>query len=240
MNTLFSRPAVRGKASILAVTIATLGLAGCDHLDRGAEHPAGQVLLTPAERHPILVSQEPHRMSVNVSRSSRGLDPGQRARIIDFVSRFHASDTGNSKLIIAVPSGAANEVAAMNAVADMRPLLNDIGVSESAISIEPYHADGQVNPPIRVAYNRYAADAPECGKWPENLGATSRNLNYANFGCASQRNMAAMIANPADLVGPRTMTPASAERRDKAYEKYIKDVRTDRTRTEHEWVTKSQ
>lgn len=237
MTTKLSRPAVRGKATILAVTLATLGLAGCDHLDRGAEHPAGQVLLSPAERHPILVSQEPHRMSVSVSRSSRGLDPGQRARIIDFVSKFHAADTGNAKLVISVPSGAANEVAAMNSVADMRPILNDIGVSESAISIEPYLADGSANPPIRISYTRYAADAPDCGKWTENLAESSRNLNYANFGCANQRNLAVMVANPADLIGPRTMTPAAADRRDQAYEKYIKDAPTSRGRTGQETVT---
>lgn len=240
MNTLLKTSAVRGKVSILAVALAGLALGGCDHLDRGAEHPAGQVLLSATERHPILVSQEPHRMTVRVPRGSRGLDPQQRAKIIDFVAKFHASDSGNSKLVIAVPSGAPNEVAAMNAVADMRPILNDIGVSESAISIEPYSADGDSQPPIRIAFNRYAADAPECGKWTENLAENSRNLNYGNFGCANQRNLAVMVSNPADLVGPRTMTPAAADRRDQVYEKYIKDVPTSRERTPQERVTKDQ
>lgn len=239
MTIKLSRPAVRGKASLVAAALVSLTLAGCDHLDRGAEHPAGQVLLTPAERHPILVSQEPHRMTVKVSRSARGLDPQQRAQLIDFVSKFHASDSGNSKLVIAVPSGASNEVAAMNAVADMRPILNDIGVSESAISIEPYHADGHSQPPIRIAYNRYAADAPDCGKWTENLATTTRNLPYGNLGCASQRNLAVMVANPADLVGPRTMTPASADRRDQIYDKYVKDAPTSRQRTGQEIVTRN-
>ncbi len=32
---------------------------------------------------------------------------------------------------------------------------------------------------------------------------TESNRNYANFGCATQNNLAQMIANPADLLGPR-------------------------------------
>jgi len=34
------------------------------------------------------------------------------------------------------------------------------------------------------------------------------NKSYYNFGCAYQRNMAAMVDNPADLVQPRPETPA--------------------------------
>ena len=59
------------------------------------------------------------------------------------------------------------------------------------------------------------------GAWPDNLASDRRNLPYANFGCASQRNLAVQVANPADLVGPRTMSPAAAERRDTVYEKYV-------------------
>ena len=43
-----------------------------------------------------------------------------------------------------------------------------------------------------------------------------------NFGCANQRNFAAQVANPADLIGPRAMTPAPGERRDVVWGKYVK------------------
>jgi pilus assembly protein CpaD len=41
-----------------------------------------------------------------------------------------------------------------------------------------------------------------------------------NLGCASQRNLAAMVANPSDLVQPRGETPAYAMRRTTVIEKY--------------------
>ena len=46
--------------------------------------------------------------------------PRRRAQVADFLERYRASDAGNSKLVIAVPSGSANEIAAMHAVGDMR------------------------------------------------------------------------------------------------------------------------
>jgi pilus assembly protein CpaD len=70
------------------------------------------------------------------------------------------------------------------------------------------------------------AEAGPCGLWPEDLGPSIHNpsyfdnKDYYNFGCAYQRNMAAMVANPSDLVQPRPETPAYAERRREGFEKY--------------------
>jgi len=45
-------------------------------------------------------------------------------------------------------------------------------------------------------------------------------------GCAYQRNMAAMVDNPADLVQPRPETPAYTARRTEGFEKYRKGTTT--------------
>jgi len=228
------------RATVLAAMSAAVALGGCDSMlgDRQEQFNAGQAFLKPQELHPIVVSQQPHKMQVRVARGAAGLVPAQRAAMIDFLSKYRAADAGNSKLIISVPSGSSNEVSAMNAVADMRPILADQGFSESAVSIEPYHADGDPQPPIRIAYLRYAAEAPTCGRWPSNVAETSRNLNYENFGCAQQKNLAAMVANPADLLGPRTMTPASADRRDTTWGKYVKGEPSGATRVSDERAMK--
>ena len=46
------------------------------------------------------------------------------------------------------------------------------------------------------------------------------NQPYWNLGCASQRNLAAMVDNPADLVQPRGETPAYTMRRTTVLDKY--------------------
>ena len=52
------------------------------------------------------------------------------------------------------------------------------------------------------------------------LADTTDNKHYANFGCATQNNLAAQIANPGDLIAPRGMTPIDAERRSNVIETY--------------------
>ncbi len=51
---------------------------------------------------------------------------------------------------------------------------------------------------------------------------TMQNKPFHNFGCATQRNLAAMIDNPADLEQPRPETPAYTPRRDVAFDRYRK------------------
>jgi pilus assembly protein CpaD len=240
MKNLPTYRSLPARTCLLLSAVATLGLAGCDSLtgERQEQFSAGQQLLTPAERHPIIVSQQLNKMSVKVARGAAGLTPPQRASVVDFLTRYRVADAGNSKLVISVPSGSANEVSAMNAVADLRPLLADQGFAESAVSIEPYHAEGDPQPPVRIAFLRYAAEGPTCGKWPSNVAETSRNVNYENFGCAQQKNLAAMVSNPADLLGPRTMTSASADRRDTTWGKYIKGESSVTKRDSDERVTK--
>ena len=71
---------------------------------------------------------------------------------------------------------------------------------------------------LRLHYPTVTADAGPCGLWPHDLGPTYdrehyENRQYYNFGCANQRNLAAMVDNPSDLVQPRgeiPPTPAAA------------------------------
>jgi len=61
--------------------------------------------------------------------------------------------------------------------------------------------------------------------WPHDLGPTYErehfeNRQYWNFGCAQQRNLAAMVENPADLVQPRSEVPPYNGRRTTVLDKY--------------------
>ena len=71
------------------------------------------------------------------------------------------------------------------------------------------------------------AEAGPCGLWPRDIGAgngayDSENWPYWNFGCAYQRNLAAIVENPEDLVQPRPESPPYAARRSTVLEKYGK------------------
>jgi pilus assembly protein CpaD len=223
------------KAALCASVLA-LGAGGCKHDGDGAE-VAGWTLVDPVERHPIIVSQEPEHFNISVAKGAGGLTPSQRAELLSFAGRSRASDAGNTKLIIAVPSGSANEVAAMRAVHEIRYLLDENGFPETSIMIEAYAGEGSASPPIKLSYMRYVAEGPECNKWTTNLAREPQNLPYPNLGCATQKNLAAMVANPADLLGPRSETARPAERRLVTWEKFVKGDTTGAKKSKDEQIS---
>jgi pilus assembly protein CpaD len=223
-------------AGLVAAALAAMTLAGCKTLEEPGAHTAGFTLVDPTQRHPIMVSQQPSTTSLSVPRGSQGLSPGQRAQVASFLQRYRSTDAGNSKLVIAVPSGSPNESAVVTAVADMRQMITDFGFPDNSVAIEPYHARRDANAPVRLSYLRYVAEAPECAQWPTNLADDRRNLPYPNFGCAQQHNLAAQIANPADLLGPRTMEPSDQERRAVVFDKYRQGHVTRTPRAEDETI----
>lgn len=225
------RPALR----IAAAALVALSLGACKHFENQTR-VAGWTLVDPTERHPILVSQQPETLTLRIGRGAEGLTPAQRSDIIAFAQASRATDAGNSRLVIAAPSGSANEVAAMHAVREVGDILADFGIAETDIAIEPYFAEGEGSPPLKVSFLRFVAEGPECGHWPTNLAFQPDNLPMPNLGCATQKNLASMVANPADLVAPRTSTSRPAERRLVTWEKFIKGEVTGAEKSEEEQV----
>lgn len=69
---------------------------------------------------------------------------------------------------------------------------------------------GEVQPgTIRVVASRAVAHVPGCPAWAETGAAPSTNTT-SNFGCGVNSNIAAMVADPNDLVLGQPGTPASS------------------------------
>lgn len=209
----------------LAVTAAAVLLAGC-RAGEDQSRVAGWSLVDPTQRHPIMVTQQPTSISLRVPRGASGLSPHQRGQVISFLEQYRGADSRNSRLVVEAPAGSPNEIASMQAVAEIRALVAEAGFGSSNINVEAVQAGGDAQAPVRLSYLRYVAEGPQCGHWPTDLGSTHANLVYPNLGCATQANLAAQVANPADLVRPRASTPSSAERGHVVWEKYIKGEST--------------
>ena len=76
-------------------------------------------------------------------------------------------------------------------------------------------ADGSV----MVYVERYTVTSPDCQRWSEASASNPNNAPGQPFGCASQGNLAAMVADPRDLVtGKRDgANPDTARKAVKAY-----------------------
>lgn len=175
------------------------------------------------QRHPITITEADQTLEIFIGSNRGELNATQRAQVLAFAQTWKHEATGG--VIIDLPVGTSNEHAAGEAMPMIRSILTATGVPSDGIAVRGYHPPGRDLATIRVTYPRIAAQAGPCGIWPTDIGP-SMNRDYFenwppwNAGCATQRNLAAMVDNPADLVQPRAETPAYTARRTKVLDDY--------------------
>ncbi|WP_235988582.1 CpaD family pilus assembly protein [Pseudorhizobium endolithicum] len=171
-------------------------------------------------RHPITIGEAEKVIDIPIAAGDHGLTTGQREVIAGFAQEYLRASEGIIR--IQTPQGALNSGAAAYAAGDIRRLLVRMGVPKNRILQTGFAADGYgASAPVRLSFVAITAQTAPCGEWPADMTLnTVENKNYYNFGCASQRNLAAQIANPNDLLGPRRMTPPDAEQRGQAMQRY--------------------
>ena len=178
-------------------------------------------------RHPIAITEANQSLVVFVGHGRAGLSASQRGDVIGLARTWVREGTG--AVVVDVPLDTPNARAAAATFGEIRSILMAGGVPSNGVVLQHYHpVDARTLAPIRLNYTRIAATAGPCGLWPEDLGPSlanpsySENKPYYNLGCATQRNLAAMVDNPSDLVQPRSETPAYTARRTEGFEKYRK------------------
>ncbi len=165
-----------------------------------------------ARRHPIMLSEEPEKFELPVGMNGPAVSPEIEQAVRNYVAEYQRNGTG--AITIQVPTASANEIAAASTGHAVHYALARAGVPHGQIKIAPYHVgDHSKVAALQLSYLRVKAVAPRCGIWPEVQPNRFDNAQYHNLGCAAQQNLAAMVANPADLVYPQPMTPANGKRR---------------------------
>jgi pilus assembly protein CpaD len=226
--------ALRMAGALIGVAVA---LGACTHTDDAvstASIPEDYQL-----RHPIAIEEANHSIVVFVGQGRGGLSADQRADVMGLASSWQHEATG--AITVDVPVDTPNARAAADSVREIQALLSAAGVPTRGLAMRRYHPeDPRQMAAIRLSYPKLKAVAGPCGLWPEDIGPSVNNKgyydnkSYYNFGCAYQRNMAAMVDNPSDLVQPRSETPPYTARRSEAFEKYRKGQPTTTTYPEAE------
>jgi pilus assembly protein CpaD len=202
-------------------------LAGCSMTKR---ETTASIPVDYRERHPIVVKEGERTVEVFVGQSRGGLSAVQRVEVLAFARAWRRDASGG--VIIELPSGTHNARAAADAMREIRSLLTAGGIPPHGVTVRPYHpGDPAKFATIRLSYAAIVAEAGPCGMWPQDVGPSwnrgyFENKPFWNLGCATQRNLAAMVDNPADLVQPRGDTPPSAGRRSAVLDKYRKGEAT--------------
>jgi pilus assembly protein CpaD len=213
-------------AGALAVLAVVLG--ACMHTD---DVVTASVPDDYRQRHPIAVQEADRSVVIFVGHARGGLSASQRADVMGLAETWLREGTG--AISADLPVDTPNARAAADSFREIQALLASAGVPPRGITVRHYHPqDPRQLATIRLNYPKISAIAGPCGLWPEDLGPSIKNKSYFenkpyyNFGCSYQRNMAAMVDNPSDLVQPRSETPAYTTRRTTAFEKYRKGAST--------------
>jgi pilus assembly protein CpaD len=208
--------------------LATVALAGCN---LAKEPLTGATSEDPGQSHPIVLAQAPAMLDLYPVGGH--IDSVGAGHIQAFVDRYRR--LGGGRMIVAAPAGAPYG----QAMADVRRDLAAAGL-RAVIAMGTYPAranEGYL--PIKMTFRALTAQvATPCGRWPSDIvsGSSTEGWNngpYPNFGCAYQTALAAEVADPRDLAGPREFEGSDSQMRMRA----ITNVRagTDPTTL---WATK--
>jgi pilus assembly protein CpaD len=199
----------------LAIALAA-SLAGCANRDSVT---VGSIPDDYRTTHPIVIAEKNQKIDLPVGAGDRGMTGAQRDALLGFLDGYDKSAAPT--LTIAAPVGSANQLAAQAASRDFARLAMAAGVKRNRIVMTAYQsAVPEASAPVRVAFVAVRAQTDKCGRWPEDLLQTSENKHYADFGCSYQNNLAAQMANPNDLLGPRKQSDIDAENRGAVIDKY--------------------
>lgn len=204
-------------ASLAAAFAAVLTAGSCASNDTRFESYSADA------NHPIIAAPAYRSIKLSFATPGAGLMPQEEARFESFVQAYLANGTGS--VSISVPHGPGSS----QAISYFGERLAKMGVPRSAILVgKRTLTDG--DPRVELGYIGYSARTAPCGAWSD-ASATASNLPMPNFGCATQQNVAAMVANPRDLIAPRPIGPSDATRRSVVMGKYESGQPTSASKT---------
>lgn len=216
-------PAFRDRAAAVALRAglmagAALVLAGCYVPRQDVAIPTDY-----RKRHPIQIKEGDQTVELLIGDRRGALNGAQRADVMAFVQRWRRESTGG--IVIEVPAGSSNQIAASEAMREVHSMMASTGIPANAVRTQIYRPEPGRLATVKMSYSKMVAEAGPCGLWPHDLGPTwdpyyQENRTYWNFGCANQRNLAAMVENPSDLVQPRGEGGVYQARRTFVTEKY--------------------
>ncbi len=182
---------------VLIAASLGLTLAGCGSLGSNTSMYSA---------HQPVVERTNYAIDVNVDGS--GIPADEQRRMGEWFDALQlrygdrvAIDDGTGYTNIAVQNSISN------AAADRGLLLSDSAPVTS----------GQVAPgTVRVIVTRSTASVPSCPDWRTKTDSNFNTSNHSNYGCSINSNMAAMIADPEDLVRGRKDTALDSNSGNKA------------------------
>ncbi|PZO03600.1 MAG: pilus assembly protein CpaD [Alphaproteobacteria bacterium] len=192
------------------ILAAALTLAACATATTGQMNVAP---VTPLSQYVLQVEPGVDRIALAVH--DQGLSANQHEALRALVARFSAEQA----TVLRIEAPAGNDPATSAQAYAMRDTIQSMGVPGQMIQVVGYDAPDP-RAPVLAGFEVLRAHIPDCSAEPRNLGSRFSNLPTGGFGCAVTANMAAQIADPRDIRGPRALQPADSGRAAVVFARY--------------------
>jgi pilus assembly protein CpaD len=175
-----------------AAAVGVLLVAGCNPNPNPELTAPAPLSMQPPPKQ-IQVQLASFDYEIYFARGAKALTSTQSAGLASFL---RTSGIGEGDSVTVEGSGASSLGAAREAavVAELKRLRID-----AVSGTDPKLAADA----LRVHADHAVATAPTCPDWSKPEPDEPNNTTSSNYGCATAANLAAMIANPADLVKPK-------------------------------------
>lgn len=223
-------------SSVALLSAGLVLISACQSSGSATDHvPASYLQGTTLDRNAVSARQTTEYIEVKLNPMDSQLRLTEIAKIKGFLADYSAR--GHGPLMMAVPQDAENPQLAVEAVVEARDLAWQAGIEYSEISGSAYDGTQRVDAPLIIAFKAYEAVSPDCPSLTEvDFNYNVSNNDLPTLGCAVRTNMAAMIADPADIFAQRVLEDGDNIRRANQFQLWREGQPTGATRDDAESI----
>lgn len=219
--------------STAMIAVTGLALSACQSNDGLSHVPESYMQGSSFDRYDLSATQKTEMIEIALQPGDSQLRREEIYKLEAFLSLYKSN--GHGPLLVSIPDGQVNEQLVISAAAEIRDITWNAGVEYDQIDGSAYDAGSQATAPILIAFTRYLADRPDCPTWASIDAADGTSNNDTPvLGCAVRTNMAAMIADPADLLGVRVLDEDDTGRRQEQLQRWRLGQTTNAERSDDE------
>jgi len=198
-----------GRMNLLAALGVAVALGGC--AEQAPDFAAYDFRL----RHPVAVEAAMASLTLDAPVGGAAMAAEGLGRLDRFAADY--SRRGDGGVDIAVAVSEPDDPAAIGFARTIIGELARRGIPSDKASVR--FVSGQPKTAL-LTYRQYVARVPECGIYTTSSTFNAANAQSANFGCATERNIGLMVADPRDLERMRSPEDSDAVRSADVVAKY--------------------
>lgn len=188
----------RGSVQTLCLIVGLVTLAACaERSDSWSPHDA-------PKKNRISWAEFHH--PVQFAEASAALSPSEKSTLARFLARV---GQGEGVIVTLATGSTEKSTVAKQRETSLTRQLRDSGILIPTIQVK--RSAPVSSNVVRVTIGRHIIKPPACSDWSKPATGDTNNRQSSNYGCATETNLGAMIADPGVLVRGKDLGPADGE-----------------------------